>query len=331
MQNKVVTVNNVAPTIGLSGAAAATAGQTYTLNLGAVTDPGQDTLSSYVIDWGDGSVQTVAANGNVNHTYLTVGPRTILVDLVDEDGTYLDVASLAVNVAPAATNTVRIGDAPDRQTGSGGQWEAAWSSPTVVVLHKAVAGNTAEPWTAARFSGAQGNILAGNDIFAGDLGVSGQTLATSTVRQELDGTEALRFNLTQTATSLTMNLSRFFINDDGSVNAEAGLLRLLDAQGNVVAQQAFTAVGSTGVQQVSLSSAGGFMSAEVWAGAFEGSNFIHGAYKGPGGSTVTPYNAGGSLHGSDFLLDWVEFTFPAPAAPLMGIQDPSTMYPYMFP
>jgi large repetitive protein len=313
--SKVVTVNNVAPTIAITGAATAQVNQTYTLNLGAVTDPGQDTVTSYVIDWGDGTLQTVGAGGNVTHTYTSAGARTVLLDLVDEDGTYLDVASLAVNVQSQALNTVRIGDAPDRQTGSGGQWQAAWTSPLIDTVHKAVATNAAEAWTSVKFSGAQGNLLIGNDIFSGDLGVSGQTMATSSVRQELDGTEALRFNLTQSATSVTMNLSRFFINDDGGVMAEAGLVRLLDAQGNVVGQQAFTANGSTGAQQVTASAAAGFVAAEVWAGAYNGNDFVFGAYASASNTAVPP----SATHGSEFLLDWIEFSFPVPSAPVIGI------------
>ena len=79
-QNKVVNVNNVAPTIALGGAAGVQVGQVYTLNLGAITDPGQDTVSSYLINWGDGSaVQTVNSAGNVTHTYGSAGSATIAV------------------------------------------------------------------------------------------------------------------------------------------------------------------------------------------------------------------------------------------------------------
>ena len=89
-----VHVDNVAPTIAVSGAAGVNEGSAYTLTLGAVTDPGTDTVSSYVVHWGDGSSTTYATNGAVTHTYAD-GPNTyvITVDLVDEDGTYLDVAS----------------------------------------------------------------------------------------------------------------------------------------------------------------------------------------------------------------------------------------------
>ena len=89
-----MTVDNVAPSIAISGNANVNEGSLYTLTLGAVTDPGTDTVSSYVVHWGDGSDDTYATNGAKTHTYAD-GPasRSITVDLVDEDGTYLDRAN----------------------------------------------------------------------------------------------------------------------------------------------------------------------------------------------------------------------------------------------
>ena len=89
-----VTVDNVAPSIAISGAANVNEGSAYSLTLGAVTDPGTDTVSSYVVHWGDGNSDTYATNGVKTHTYAD-GPaiRAITVDLVDEDGTFLDRAN----------------------------------------------------------------------------------------------------------------------------------------------------------------------------------------------------------------------------------------------
>src|SRR5207237_2058208 len=72
----------------------------YSLSLGAVSDPGQDTVSSYVVHWGDGSSATYSTNGAKSHTYAD-GPNdyNVTVDLVDEDGTFLDRANpLSVHV-----------------------------------------------------------------------------------------------------------------------------------------------------------------------------------------------------------------------------------------
>ena len=57
------TVNNVAPSIAISGAASVNEGSPYSLTLGAVTDPGTDTVTSYVVHWGDGNSDTYATDG----------------------------------------------------------------------------------------------------------------------------------------------------------------------------------------------------------------------------------------------------------------------------
>jgi uncharacterized delta-60 repeat protein len=103
----VVTVNNVAPTLTLSGASAVNEGSTYTLSL-AASDPGQDTIAKWTITWGDGNVQTVSGNpGSVSHTYAD-GPLTVTISATatDEDGTYNAGNSVNVtvnNVAPTAS------------------------------------------------------------------------------------------------------------------------------------------------------------------------------------------------------------------------------------
>ena len=100
-----VTVDNVAPTIAISGASNVNEGSSYTLTLGAVTDPGADTITSYIVHWGDGNTDTYGTAGAKAHTYAD-GPNTynITVDLTDEDGTFTDRANaLSVtvdNVAP---------------------------------------------------------------------------------------------------------------------------------------------------------------------------------------------------------------------------------------
>ena len=109
-----VVVANVPPSIAISGAANVNEGSSYSLTLGAVSDPGADTVSSYVVHWGDGDTDTYPSNGVKTHTYDD-GPadHNITVDLVDEDGTFLDRAndlSVHVNNVPptvtlAATNT----------------------------------------------------------------------------------------------------------------------------------------------------------------------------------------------------------------------------------
>ena len=89
---KSITVSNVAPTIVLTGADTITEGSEYTLTLDAVTDPGDDTVTAYIVSWGDSAQETFTAGGDVTHTYAD-GDNTpvISVDLVDEDGTHTAV------------------------------------------------------------------------------------------------------------------------------------------------------------------------------------------------------------------------------------------------
>ncbi|MEX2316804.1 MAG: hypothetical protein WD669_06610, partial [Pirellulales bacterium] len=63
-----VTVDNVAPTLTISGAASLDEAAVYTLNLSS-SDPGTDTITSWTINWGD-ATEVVSGNpASVDHTY----------------------------------------------------------------------------------------------------------------------------------------------------------------------------------------------------------------------------------------------------------------------
>jgi len=102
----VVTVNNLAPTIDLQGMPdPVNEGDVFTLTLGNVIDPGNDTVTAYSVAWGDGAAEnfTVAADGVptgrvLTHMYADGGAAPlILVTLTDEDGTF-DAGSLSHTV-----------------------------------------------------------------------------------------------------------------------------------------------------------------------------------------------------------------------------------------
>ncbi len=113
-------VNNVAPTIALTGNATVPNGTPYTLNLGAITDPGTDTVSAFSINWGDGNTENFTGNPastSKTHTYAALGAKTITVTLTDEDGAVIGgTRSVTVeNAAPVAAadglnrpNTTRV-------------------------------------------------------------------------------------------------------------------------------------------------------------------------------------------------------------------------------
>lgn len=97
-----VAVNDVPPTIALTGPQNVNEGSPYALNLGAVTDPGTQTVSSYVVHWGDGSSDTFSTPAAHTHVFGDAGSDGIVVDLVDQNGTHVNAGttSVVVNEVP---------------------------------------------------------------------------------------------------------------------------------------------------------------------------------------------------------------------------------------
>lgn len=210
---------------------------------------------------------------------------------------------------------VRLGAAPERQTGTGGQWSQAWTQDGFNISHKADHTDVSGVWSPVKLSSVGNANLAGGDIYAGDLGVSGQSAATSSIKQELDGKEAIRVTLAEPAISVTVKLSNFFLNDDGTGYAEAGRLRLLDASGDVVGEATLAADSAIGSKTVTVNSLIAFQAVELVAGGYGSQGFVYGAYDDHGATQAAFADSTGRLHGSDFLLDELEFQFPAPMAP----------------
>ncbi|MHC4499143.1 MAG: PKD domain-containing protein, partial [Planctomycetota bacterium] len=89
----IVTVNNVAPTVGPITAPAAPVGVGTPINASAgFTDPGTADTHTAVWDWGDGTtpgtVTQGAGSGSVadSHTYSAAGIYTIVLTVTDDDG-----------------------------------------------------------------------------------------------------------------------------------------------------------------------------------------------------------------------------------------------------
>ncbi|MCU0963072.1 MAG: FG-GAP-like repeat-containing protein, partial [Pirellulaceae bacterium] len=104
-----VSVANVAPTLTVSGAETVGAEATYTLSLSS-SDPGDDVIMSWLINWGDESPEEtidgdVAA---VTHTYTGgLESYTILAVASDEDGTYPQI-SKTISVAKVAADQPKV-------------------------------------------------------------------------------------------------------------------------------------------------------------------------------------------------------------------------------
>jgi PKD domain len=164
-----VVVENVPPTLDLSGPTSVDEGASNTWMLGPVIDPGSDTVSQYIVDWGDGNTDTFSAaqiaamSGMISHTYADgLSSPTITVDLVDEEGAYESVASLAVtvnNVPPmvdltgptsvdeGAPNTWTLGPIVDPGSDTVSQYIVHWGdgdSDTFTAAQIASMGRTVE-------------------------------------------------------------------------------------------------------------------------------------------------------------------------------------------
>ncbi len=91
-------VSNVAPSLAISGASSVNEGATYSLGLSS-SDPGADTITHWIINWGDNVTQVVSGNpASVTHVYAVGGTNyTISATATDEDGTF-NANNLAVTV-----------------------------------------------------------------------------------------------------------------------------------------------------------------------------------------------------------------------------------------
>ncbi|MDR2440258.1 MAG: PKD domain-containing protein, partial [Planctomycetaceae bacterium] len=86
---KQIFVRNVAPTLVISGEHSSKSGIEYILNLTS-SDPGDDTITEWLIDWGDGTEPELVTGNpqSVTHIYATSGLFTISAKATDEDGTW---------------------------------------------------------------------------------------------------------------------------------------------------------------------------------------------------------------------------------------------------
>ncbi|MDC0936029.1 PKD domain-containing protein [Pirellulales bacterium] len=119
-----VDIFNIAPTIEVANPNTVDEGSTFTLTLGEITEPAPDTVTDYIIYWGDGEqdmytvAEIAALGGQVTHEYGDNSPPSpdpvnfpdpvtfIAVGLIDEDGTHAAAGFTTVrvlNVAPEVT------------------------------------------------------------------------------------------------------------------------------------------------------------------------------------------------------------------------------------
>lgn len=92
-------VANVAPRVSLTGPATAFVGEQVVVSVGIPEDPGDDTVSSFLIEWGDGTTTQIAEPGDVTHTYTDpLSANQITLSVTDEDGRHAEVGSLPISI-----------------------------------------------------------------------------------------------------------------------------------------------------------------------------------------------------------------------------------------
>jgi PKD repeat protein len=102
-----LTIQHVPPTLAISGVATAYATLPYQLTLSS-QEIGVETISSWQINWGDGTLGTLVGNpSSATHTYATSGQAyTITATATDQSGTY------SANTVPVNVVTAVIGLTP---------------------------------------------------------------------------------------------------------------------------------------------------------------------------------------------------------------------------
>ncbi|MFO0937120.1 MAG: PKD domain-containing protein [Gemmataceae bacterium] len=88
-----LTVTNKAPSLTLAGSSIVEVNSSYTLNLSS-TDLGEDTVRTWTINWGDGSLAETynGTPATATHVYSTESSsRTITATATDEDGSYTPI------------------------------------------------------------------------------------------------------------------------------------------------------------------------------------------------------------------------------------------------
>jgi hypothetical protein len=147
--------------------------------------------------------------------------------------------------------------------------------------------------------------------------VSGRSANTSTVRQEIDGTEALRIELAPgvRANSLILDVARLFTDDAAGGLREAGTVLLYDGN-TLVGGTALLALNANGKLHVELLNQPGFTSLVFQAGAVDenaGGVFRPGGMVDPqGGYAQAPAGAG-----SEYLIEALQL-LSLPGVPPMG-------------
>ena len=129
-----VTITNAEPTITVTGAPAVAVGDPYRVVVD-VADPGEDTVTSWTISWGDGEHTTGTSEPIVaSHTYAVAGlHHGITVEVTDEDGTWIP-ADLVVPLFDTTEGVARINSVTGIKTADLASTSGALDAPYTAIV-----------------------------------------------------------------------------------------------------------------------------------------------------------------------------------------------------
>jgi len=96
-----LTVDNVPPLVTISGLDSIKEGELYNLDLAAV-DPGEDTIASWSINWGDSAGPEVLPGDTTSTTHVYASPGSYIISATaeDEDGSFAAQPPIELTVRP---------------------------------------------------------------------------------------------------------------------------------------------------------------------------------------------------------------------------------------
>lgn len=103
-----IQVANVGPVIPPLENCTIHEGESVTLDLTNIIDPGDDTVSEILIDWGDGNLDELDGPGVISHPYTDNGNYQISITLYDEDGEWTGTGPSVTGYLNAVASTPNL-------------------------------------------------------------------------------------------------------------------------------------------------------------------------------------------------------------------------------
>ncbi|WP_346658742.1 Ig-like domain-containing protein [Bradyrhizobium sp. 143] len=158
-----IVVADVAPQLLVSGDATTVVGAEWTLSLGA-TDPGDDPVDHWTVDWGDGTVERFSgATSLAKHVFTDAGDFVVRTRLTNDDGEF-GPALVNVTARAAALPPLQVIDFEASATGFHVAFNHAFV-PGDVSLYGADASGI---WADVKFTDASGRPVIGSIVLDHD-------------------------------------------------------------------------------------------------------------------------------------------------------------------